>query len=280
VIDLEFSVALLGAAALLAIAYAGRVARIGPARDDRVERARGSWLLGKAAMEMAAWGLRPLSRAIAAAGVTADAISWTSLALGVAAGFTIAVGHFGIGAALSLASFSCDALGGSAVRDARASSRSAAVLDAAVDRYAELFVFGGVALALKTSVVMLIVSLSAMAGAIMVSYAGAKAEAMRVEAPHGWMRREERVAYLVAGIALVPIAAAAGKGLPTWFADLPLASALGFIAVVANASAIWRLRAVAAAVRPAALPRTDRRARHGATEMTSSSHLAANDALH
>jgi phosphatidylglycerophosphate synthase len=247
VFDLACSSALGALAAAVTIAYAVRVSRRGAARFARVDRAGRSPLLGRSAMQMGYWAMRPVAHGLAAAGIGANAVSWASLALAAAAGASLAVGRFGLGAALSLASSSCDALDGMIARETATASEAGEVLDATIDRYAELFFFGGVALHERRSPALLLLTLAATAGAVMVSYATAKAESLRVEAPRGAMRRPERAVYLVLGAALVPIAAAARArwGLEPWVEQAPLAAVLSLVAVVGNASAIARLAAVA-----------------------------------
>jgi CDP-diacylglycerol--glycerol-3-phosphate 3-phosphatidyltransferase len=81
----------------------------------------------------------------------------------------------------------------------------------------------------------------------MVSYGSAKAEALGVPVPPGAMRRAERAVCLCAGVASTPVFAwwAQGSALPPWAAQAPLFAALGLVAVVANVSAIRRLRFLA-----------------------------------
>jgi CDP-diacylglycerol--glycerol-3-phosphate 3-phosphatidyltransferase len=251
ILDVACSVALAGALLALAIGYARRVARAGAFRHARVDRAGGSPLLAKSAMEMGYWALRPVARACVAARVTANAISWASLLLAAAAGLALAFGRFGLGAALGAFSAACDALDGMVARDTGTASDAGEVLDATIDRYAELLFLGGIALHERTSLAATLLALTALAGAVMVSYSTAKAEALSVEPPRGAMRRQERAVYLVLGVALVPPAAAAvaRTALPAWTGELPLYLALALVGVVGNASAIRRLRAVAFALR-------------------------------
>lgn len=290
-IDLLFSVALFAAASLVAGAYAARATRLGRAPDAGLHPGGGR--VGTRALEVSAWALQPLSHALARAGVHPNAISWSSLALGAGAGTAIGFGHFGVGAAMSLASTACDALDGRVARQTGTASHAGAVLDAAIDRYAELFVLGGIALALRTSAVMLMVTLGAMAGAIMVSYANAKAEALRVEPPTGSMRRQEQALYLGLGVGLVPIVAAIGarSGAPVWASRSPLVAILGLIAIVGNASAISRLAAIARAAPSIRHPRESHKRPAGTTEiapsrpggsveMTPKGHATASDAFH
>lgn len=279
-IDLAFALGLAMATLVVAVAYAGRVSRVGAAREPRIERAGGSPLLGKAVMEMGYWAMRPVARLCIAVGLSANAVSWISLALAGAAGVALGAGAFGVAAVVSLASSACDALDGMIARETGTASDSGEVLDAAVDRYAELFFFGGVVVHERLDPFAVILTLAATAGAIMVSYSSAKAEALGVPVPRGSMRRQERAVYLVLGAGLVPIVAAAcaRAGLPASIARAPLFAVLGLVALVGNASAIRRLRAIAEAVRN---PRTLRaKASNGAaTAIARDPHAAAGDAL-
>lgn len=251
-IDWQWSLGLVVAALALAAAYAGRVSCRGAAHHPRVERAGGSVLLGKGPMQMGYWAMGPVAAACVALGIGASAVSWASLALGAAAGLWIAAGHLGVGAAFGAASSLCDALDGMIARRTATASDSGEVLDATVDRYTELFFLGGVAFHERQDALALCLSLAAIAGSVMVSYATAKAEALRVSAPRGLMRRQERAVYLVLGAALSPLAAAAAARCfgapPPLVAHLPLLVALALVAAVGNASAAWRLYVIARAV--------------------------------
>jgi CDP-diacylglycerol---glycerol-3-phosphate 3-phosphatidyltransferase len=279
VTDLVFALGLAMATLVIAVAYAGRVSRAGAARESRIERAGGSPLLGKAAMEMGYWAMRPVARACVAIGLSANAVSWISLALAAAAGVALGAGAFGVAAVISLASSACDALDGMIARDTGTASDSGEVLDAAIDRYAELFFFGGVVFHERLDPFAVVLTLAATAGAMMVSYSTAKAEALGVTAPRGAMRRQERAVYLVIGVALVPIAAAtcARFGLPLWLGRAPLFAVLALVAIVGNVSAIRRLRAVAEEVRKPtpAWAKTS----NGAKAIARDTHAAAGDAL-
>ncbi len=279
-IDLAFSLGLAMATLVIAVAYAGRVSRAGAARESRIERAGGSPLLGKAVMEMGYWAMRPVARAMIAMGLSANAVSLLSLALAGVAGAALAAGAFGVAAVVSLASAACDALDGMIARDTGTASDAGEVLDAAVDRYAELFFFGGVVFHERFDPYAVAVALAATAGAIMVSYSTAKAEALAVAVPRGAMRRQERAVYLVVGVALVPITAAvcARAGLPLWISRVPLFAVLALVAIVGNASAVRRLRAIAEAVRkpePLLLSQTSKKPNAIARDP----HAAAGDAV-
>lgn len=278
-IDLAASIGLVAGTVVVGLAYAGRVTRAGAARHARVERAGSSPLLGKSAMEMGYWAMAPVARFFIALGVTANAVSWLSLALAGAAGVSLALGHFGVGAVLSVVSSACDAIDGYVARETGTACDSGEVLDAAIDRYAELFFLGGIAVHERHDALTLMLTLAATAGAMMVSYSTAKAEALGVDPPRGAMRRQERAVYFVLGTGLIPIVAAASTrwGLPAFIDRWPLLAMLALVAVVGNVSAVRRLRTVAEAVRkPAPEPQ---RHEGEAEALARDAHAAAGDAL-
>jgi len=245
-LDLAASTALVVALLALGAAYAVRVALQGAVRFARVDAAGSSVLLGHTAMEMAYWALSPVAKALVRLGVTANSITLLSLVLGAGAGVALIGGHFGIGAALSTASALGDALDGFVARESNTASDAGETFDAAVDRYNEFFFLGGLAIFYRTNALFLGLVLFTLLGSFMVSYATAKAEALRVDAPRGAMRRQERAVYLTAGVALAPFAAAAPRFVQVSIvADVPVVVALLVVAVVANISAVQRLHRIA-----------------------------------
>ena len=246
-IDLASSATLLAIVLFAALAYAARVALRGHARSDRVEREGQSVLVGKAPMEMVHWILGPIGDAFVRVGISANAVSWASLAFGLAAGLALGAGHFGVAAALTMFAALGDALDGVVARASGEASEAGEVLDAAIDRYIELAFIGGLAFYFRERPIALVLAIGAIGGSFMVSYATAKAEALHVKAPRGAMRRTERVVYLLAGVSLGPIVAAI-PAIAAW-ADVPALAALALVAVVGNASAVRRLAAVARAVK-------------------------------
>ena len=244
--DLAASTALVVALLALGAAYAVRVALQGAVRFARVDAAGSSVLLGHTAMEMAYWALSPVAKALVRLGVTANSITLLSLVLGAGAGVALIGGHFGIGAALSTASALGDALDGFVARESNTASDAGETFDAAVDRYNEFFFLGGLAIFYRTNALFLGLVLFTLLGSFMVSYATAKAEALRVDAPRGAMRRQERAVSLTAGVALAPFAAAAPRFVQVSIvADVPVVVALLVVAVVANISAVQRLHRIA-----------------------------------
>jgi CDP-diacylglycerol---glycerol-3-phosphate 3-phosphatidyltransferase len=213
-------------------------------------RAMGS--LPRVVTAAALWALGPVTRAMIALGISANAVTAISLVAGGAAGILLAFGHFGVAALLFAAASLGDALDGLVARATRTESAAGALFDASVDRYEEFFAFGGLAIYFRASGVLLGLMLLALVGSFMVSYGSAKAEALHVAVPRGSMRRAERATCLSIGTTLVPIASALSGRLhgPTWWGEVPVLLAIGVIAVSSNVSAVRRLRTVATAVSP------------------------------
>jgi CDP-diacylglycerol--glycerol-3-phosphate 3-phosphatidyltransferase len=250
--DLAVSIALLASTLAVGLVFALAHARQAYAR---VARDGGSVLLGARAMNAGYWALQPLGRACVRVGISANDVTLASLALSFVAGVLLATGHFGLAALVTALASLGDALDGLVARASGTASNAGEVLDAAVDRYAELFFLGGLAVHYRDSVAALVLVLAAILGSFMVSYSTAKAEALGVEPPRGAMRRAERATYLAIGAVLVPVAAAAFDALApsassAWplAREAPMLAALALVAVVGNVSAVRRLRAVARAV--------------------------------
>jgi CDP-diacylglycerol--glycerol-3-phosphate 3-phosphatidyltransferase len=201
-------------------------------------------VLPRAALDAALWCLDHVAGGLIALGVTANAITVSSVFLAAIAGALLGFGQFEWAAVAMVAASLGDALDGLVARRTGTSSVAGALLDASVDRYEEFFFLGGLAIHFRDSVPALALTLVALAGSFMVSYGSAKAEALGVPVPPGAMRRAERAVCLCVGVAAMPVVAwlTGGGLLPTWAAPAPLYVALGLLAVVANTSAIRRLR--------------------------------------
>lgn len=245
-VDVAASAVLLSILVVVAVGYGARVAISGAPRFERVERAGSSPLLGQSPMEMTYWALGPLGSALVRLGVPANAVTAASFVFGLAAGGALALGHFGIAAALSALSALADALDGYVAREAGTASDAGETYDAAVDRYVEFFFFAGLLFHERESALWVALILVALIGSFMVSYGTAKAEALRVEPPRGAMRRTERAAYLTLGVLATPFAE---RLLPAGLAEAPVAFALAVVGVVSNVSAVHRFVKIAALAR-------------------------------
>jgi phosphatidylglycerophosphate synthase len=198
--------------------------------------------------------LRPLVRALARHGVSANTVTALSLVTAATAGVMLAFGRFGCASVLFVLASSGDAVDGLLARATSTDSKRGALFDASVDRYEEFFAFGGLAIHFRSSGLLLTLTLAALAGSFMVSWGSAQAEARHVAVPPGLMRRAERAACLGLGLLLsAPVAlASAALGGPSWAREAPVILAIALIGVVGNVCAVKRIRSVAAAVSPAA----------------------------
>jgi CDP-diacylglycerol--glycerol-3-phosphate 3-phosphatidyltransferase len=235
---------------MVAVAFA--FAALTEGRRAALEAKHRSIALPRLASTIAHWALDPMVRVLVAADVSANAITSCSLVAGIAAGLALAVGHFGVAAALLVAASLGDALDGLVARSGQRESPAGALFDASVDRYEEFFSLGGLAIYFRESGPVLALVLVALMGSFMVSYGSAKAEALRVPVPPGAMRRAERATALCLGTTLVPLAAATSRasGGPGWVGYAPLIVALMLIGGAANVSAVRRIRAIARRISP------------------------------
>jgi CDP-diacylglycerol--glycerol-3-phosphate 3-phosphatidyltransferase len=200
--------------------------------------------------------LGPVARSLAGAGVSANAVTACSFAAGLVGGVLAAFGHFGLAAVAIVLGSLGDGIDGLIARRTGTASPAGALFDASVDRYEEFFLFGGLAYFFRASGLLFCLALAALAGSYMVSYGSAKAEAFRVAVPKGIMRREDRAVVMAVGITLAPIAGAVGRmaGGASWAEAGPVVLAAGLVAVLGNASAVARLRAIARAASPTGAP--------------------------
>jgi CDP-diacylglycerol--glycerol-3-phosphate 3-phosphatidyltransferase len=194
--------------------------------------------------------LRFLDRAahhLVRAGISANAVTGASMALAVLGGVLLGLGAFVLATPAMVLACLGDALDGLVARRSATVSVGGALLDASVDRYGEFFFLGGLAVYFRASTPVLVLALLALAGSFMVSYASAKAEALRLPAPPGLMRRPERAIWTCGGVALTALLVALAPVVPLswWTARGPVVAALGVLAVFANASAMRRLRSLA-----------------------------------
>ena len=242
-------VTLLSAFLLALLAYVIRSAVRGRIRTERVMKQGGSVLLGEYFMEYGYWMFSPVSRALVRWKVHPDVLSWLSLALHCVAALAIAGGFFGLGSWLLLFGAMCDALDGTVARGRGLASDSGEVLDAAIDRVAEMVVFFGYAYYYRHLPVGFALCSLACVGAVMVSYARAKGEAMGIDAKMGLMQRHERAAYLVVSTlfsSMLTYFWEPGAAAPRHYLVL---TAMGLIALLANLTGIRRTAFVRAELR-------------------------------
>lgn len=171
-------------------------------------------------------------------GISANALTYVSLALAALAGVAAAFGAFGTAAALVVTSGLFDMLDGAVARATRTVSKWGALLDSTVDRLSDGFPLLGVTVFYAQKGWLVAVPALAMMGAFTVSYVRARAESLGVKLPALFMRRAERVILvtlsLVFGMVTLPGAPFAA---PVLFAGVALLGVLNFVGCV------WALKA-------------------------------------
>jgi CDP-diacylglycerol--glycerol-3-phosphate 3-phosphatidyltransferase len=252
-LDLVSSFILIGFDVSVGIAFAVAMLLGRRMRNARLE-GHGGVMLGRGAMEATYVLFRPTVRVLLALKVTPNMITAFSLLPAVGSAVALAMGYFGIGALLATMSAFCDMLDGIVARHLKITSDVGELFDATVDRYVEFMLLGGVAYYFRNTPVMLVLTLAAILGSYLVSYATAKAEALGVPPPKGAMRRAERAVYLIHGCAFTPVA---GLFWPSMTGDLslhlsrefPIMAAIFVVAVVTNVSSVRRFIRIADSLR-------------------------------
>lgn len=212
-------------------------------RHARVAREGGTVFLGERLMHRGYAWIDRLARLALRLGFTADTVSWISLLLGLCAGAAAAGGHFGAAAWLLALSGLGDGMDGAMARQQGTPTRGGAVLDSALDRYVEFAFIAGLVWFYRGAPEVQMLALFALLGSFMITYSTAKAEALQVTPPRGWMKRAERMVWFTGGAAVASALPLAGfSGRPV------LVGVLAVIAVFANLSAVIRLFALSRSV--------------------------------
>lgn len=241
-IDVASSVVLIGALTLALGAYV--IASVTAGRALLAARVEGEAALpfvGKAPMHAVYRALVPVGRGLAAIGVNANTISVSALFIALIAAFAFATGHFGLAALIAAVSSLADALDGLVARLTGTQSRVGQVLDTTIDRYVDALFLGGIAMCVRHEGILLVLTIGAIVGSFMVSYASSVERELSVDGTPSTMRRAHRLAYLLVAATAAPLVGLA-------FGDprmelVPIFLAVGTIAVVGNVSAFRRLLA-------------------------------------
>lgn len=218
-------------------AYGLRTVLVGRAIEQRLEKEGGTVFVGRWIMEAFYWSFRAFGQILLRAGVTPDALTWTSLALTMASLPAAAMGHFSTAGLFFLLGAAFDTFDGMIARERGVASDAGEMLDAIVDRYADMAPLIGLAVFYRFSVWQMAVPLAALVGSIMVSYVRAKTEAMDLKLPSGLMRRHERIGYFVLALVAGP---EISPWLPTPYGVVHPATlgTIAFIAFISNYAAI------------------------------------------
>lgn len=212
--------------------------------------------------------LDPLAGLILRMGFSPDALTLLGLILSIFAGFYVARGSFAAAALLLFLGGLCDVLDGSMARRSGRSSNRGAFLDSTLDRLAEIAVFMGLVFLYRDRVAMQLVTVMALTGSLMTSYARARAEGLGIECKVGLLERPERLGLMILGLLLARLQVAGYGVLELIVAGLALLTYLTtfqrIIHVVGKTRRPGEGRAEAAAATEAAA--ADRAPEEGKTE--------------
>jgi CDP-diacylglycerol--glycerol-3-phosphate 3-phosphatidyltransferase len=168
-----------------------------------------------------------VGRFFAGLGITPNMATLIGFGLNVIVAVVLASGYPRVAGVLLLVASAFDMVDGAIARSTGTISPFGGFLDSTVDRYSEIVVYIGLLVSLNTTdsdhLGSLLVLISA-TGALMISYARARAESIGLKASVGLAARPERVVLL--GLCLV--------------LNLPLV-ALWLLAVATHVTAVWRM---------------------------------------
>jgi CDP-diacylglycerol--glycerol-3-phosphate 3-phosphatidyltransferase len=172
------------------------------------------------------WVLDPLAWFFNRIGLTPNTMTLLGLAGNFIGAYYVSQGQMFTGGLLMLITTPLDALDGTMARLRGEANEWGAFVDSVTDRYSELAILGGLLYYFSSNGDGLssIVTFTAAAGTVLVSYVKARAEAVGFDAKVGFLTRVER--YLVLAPLLV-------LNQPVW--------AVWFIAIFANFTALQRI---------------------------------------
>jgi phosphatidylglycerophosphate synthase len=142
-----------------------------------------------------------LSYLLAATGIPPNVITWSALVLNLWACVFFAAGRFAAAAGLMIFAGTCDLLDGPVARSQNRVSKFGGFLESILDRYADLMLFLGLLVyyVRVNRFSYAILAGVAMAGAVMVSYAKARAESLGPASDVGFWERPERLVLMIVG---------------------------------------------------------------------------------
>jgi len=225
----------------LLLAYSIRVVVKGRYVPDRVKKEPGSVFLSRFFIEFGYWCFDPMEKVCLRLGITPNQLTAASLASSVGGAIAFASGHFTTGGWLVILCAILDALDGMVARTRGTASDAGELIDAAVDRYAEIATFAGIAAYYRSYPLGFWLAICSMGGALLVSYARAKGEISGIDARMGSMNRGERAVYIGAAGVLAPeFAHFTERGAAPHEIFYLMVATLGLVAIMANVTAVRR----------------------------------------
>jgi CDP-diacylglycerol--glycerol-3-phosphate 3-phosphatidyltransferase len=147
------------------------------------------------------WPVDRLAALLASTGIPPNVITWAALVANLWAGVLFAKGRFAAAGGMMLLAGLCDLLDGPVARRQNRVSLFGGFLDSILDRYADLILFLGLLVyyAQVNRFLYAVLAGAAMAGAVMVSYAKARAESLTGTSEVGFWERPERLGLMIVG---------------------------------------------------------------------------------
>ncbi|HKN62691.1 MAG TPA: CDP-alcohol phosphatidyltransferase family protein [Candidatus Acidoferrales bacterium] len=147
------------------------------------------------------WPIDRLAFLLARTGVPPNVITWSALALNLWACIFFAAGRFAAAGGLMILAGLCDLLDGPVARRQKRVSKFGGFLESILDRYSDLMLFLGLLVyyVRVNRFPYAILAGIAMAGAVMVSYARARAESLGPTSEVGFWERPERMVLMIVG---------------------------------------------------------------------------------
>jgi len=150
------------------------------------------------------WPLDRLAALLAPTRIPPNVITWSALVLNLWAGVLFSRGRFAAASLFMILAGLCDLLDGPVARRQGRVSMFGGFLDSVLDRYADLIIFLGLLVyyARVNRFLYAVLAGVAMAGAVMISYAKARAESVVPKSEVGfWERPERHVLMILGGLA-------------------------------------------------------------------------------
>ena len=143
--------------------------------------------------------LEPIGKALVAVGFTPTVMTVLGLLVAIAGSVVIGFGELFWGGLIALAGSAIDGLDGSVARASNRVTVRGAYLDSIFDRIGEISILTGLAVSQRNDARILLLSILAMGGALMIPYIRSKAEELGIDGKGGILGRAERVILATGG---------------------------------------------------------------------------------
>jgi CDP-diacylglycerol--glycerol-3-phosphate 3-phosphatidyltransferase len=197
---------------------------------------RGSFVLGGFVRSWFFWFIRPIELVSLALRLSPTTFNLLGVAFGIVAGVCFGLGYVNVGGWSVLLGGAADVMDGRIARARDMADQRGAFLDSTLDRFAEVGAFVGLAVLFRDSTLALSLTVAALGGSLLVSYARARGESLGVLCKLGVMQRAERLLLIGFGGILDP----AVSDWAGWAPGTLLTGILAIVAVGTVGTAVFR----------------------------------------